>query len=50
MANSRNRWAYGIFVGIRKKSGELWVVNKKGKVIKVRAARRIPKEDRWSED
>lgn len=50
MAKIRSRWAYGIFVGVRRRSGELWVVNKNGEVMKVRTVKRIPKEDRWSED
>ena len=50
MAKLRSRWAYGIFVGVRRRSGELWVADKKGEIVKVRAVKRIPKEDRWSED
>ena len=51
MAKIRSRWAYGIFVGVRRRrSGELWVANKKGEVVKMRAVKRIPLEDRLSED
>ena len=50
MAKLRSRWAYGIFVGVRRRSGELWVANKRGEIVKVRAVKRIPFEDRWSED
>jgi hypothetical protein len=45
-AKLRSRWAYGVFVGVRRRSGELWVVTKAGDVRKVRAVKRIPKEDR----
>ena len=50
MAKLRSRWAYGISVGVRTKSGELWVADKRGEIQKVRTAKRIPKEDRWGED
>ena len=50
MAKLRSRWAYGIFVGVRRKSGELWVANKRGEIMKARAVKRIAKEDRWSDD
>jgi len=43
------RWEYGILVGVRRRSGELWV-SIKDKVIAVRSVRRIPKEERWGED
>ena len=50
MAKLRSRWAYGIFVGVRRKSGELWVSSRHGEIVKVRAVKRIPEEDRWSSD
>ena len=37
------------FVGVRRKSGEVWI-SVKDKVFAVRSVRRIPKEERWSED
>ena len=43
------RWEFGIFVGIKRKSNELWIATKEG-IISVRSARRIPVEKRWSED
>ena len=43
------RWEYGIFVGVRRKSGEVWLATKDG-VKRARAVRRIPKEERWSDD
>ena len=43
------RWEYGIFVGVRRKSGEVWI-SVKDKVFGVRSVRRIPVEDRWGED
>ena len=50
MAKLRSRWSYGIFVGVRRKSGEMWIATKNGEVVKARAVKRIPSEDRWSED
>ena len=49
-AKLRSRWGHGIFVGVRKKSGELWVATKTGEVRSVRAVKRILEEERWSED
>ncbi len=43
------RWEYGIFVGIRKRSNEVWVAIRDN-IIAVRAVRRIPLEKRWCED
>ena len=43
------RWEYGIFVGVRRKSNELWIVTVDG-IVNVRSVRRIPLEKRWSED
>ena len=43
------RWELGIFVGVRRRSGEVWVAFK-GQVISVRSVRRIPEEERWSKD
>jgi len=40
------RWEYGIFLGIKRVSGELVIMNQEGVKI-VRSARRIPVEDRW---
>ena len=39
-----------IFVGLRERSGELWVATKTGEVRNVRAVKRIPEEERGSED
>ncbi len=46
MAKIEPRWEYGIFVGVRKRSTEVWVAVK-GKVFGVRAVRRLPVEERW---
>jgi hypothetical protein len=40
----------GILVGIRNRSGEIWVSTRKGKIEKVRTVKRIPVEDRWGKD
>ena len=50
MAKMKQRWEYGIFVGVRRRSGELWVVDKVGKVQAVRSVRRIPLQERWGGD
>ena len=44
-----SRWEFGIFIGVRRRSGELWI-SIKDQVIAVRSVRRIPKEERWCED
>ena len=41
------RWEYGVFVGVRAASGEIWVATKEG-LQAVRSVRRIPVEERWS--
>ena len=43
------KYEYGIFVGARPRSGELWVATAAG-VVKARAVRRIFRELRWSPD
>ena len=49
-AKLRSRWAHGIFVGVKKSSGELWVTTKAGGLKNVRAVNRIPVEERWGKD
>ena len=44
-----SRWELGIFVGVRAKSGELWIATKEG-VVKARSVRRLPMSTRWTED
>jgi hypothetical protein len=48
LAKMKQRWAYGIFLGV--KSGEIWTASENGEVRKVRAVRRIPFEERWGGD
>ena len=43
------RWDYGVFVGVRADSGEIWVATKEG-VKAVRSVRRIASERRWCQD
>ena len=43
------RWAYGIFVGIRRKSNEVMVSTQEG-IVFARSVKRIPMEKRWDED
>ena len=40
------RWEFGVFVGVRPESGELWVATKDG-LQTVRSVRRLPQEERW---
>ena len=40
------RWGHGLFLGIKRVSGEILIMNQEGVNI-VRSARRIPVEDRW---
>ena len=40
------RWDFGVFVGVKADSGELWVATKAG-LQSVRSVRRLPLEDRW---
>ena len=44
-----SRWDFGIFVGVRKRSNEIWVATREG-IISVRSVRRIPVEKRWGKD
>ena len=44
-----SRWEYGIFLGIRPRSGEVWVATEEG-VMKARSVKRIPIDDRWNLD
>ena len=42
------RWEYGIFIGVRRRSGEVYVATE-GKMVKMaRTIRRVPEEDRWA--
>ena len=50
LAKIRSRWEYGIFVGVRRRSGEFWVAVKEGGVRAVKTVRRIPEERRWGSD
>ena len=43
------RWEHGIFVGVRRKSGEVWIAKPDG-IVKARSVKRIPFEERWGED
>lgn len=49
MEKLRPRWEHGIFVGVKPRSGELWVATKTG-IHKTRSVRRIPEQERWSND
>ena len=40
------RWEYGVFVGVKAVSGEIWVATKEG-IRAVRSVRRIAMEERW---
>ena len=43
------RWEHDIFVGVRPISREVWVATTEG-ILKTRSVRRVPVEERWSED
>ena len=45
----RRRWEFGIFVGIRPMSSQVWIATRE-KIVAVRSIRRLPLEQRWSED
>ena len=46
MAKLRSRWEYGIFIGVRQRSHEIWIATP-DKTFAVRSVRRIPEEERW---
>jgi hypothetical protein len=41
------RWQFGLFIGIKKTSGEVIVANEDGAVKVARTIRRVPSETRW---
>ena len=43
------RWEYGVFVGVKVISGEIWVATKEGLQV-VRSVRRMSVEERWNEN
>ena len=45
----RPRWEYGIFVGVRPTSNEVWIATAE-KTLSVRSVRRLPQEHRWGMD
>ena len=45
----KDRWEHGIFLGVRRKSNELWIGTREG-IKSVRSVKRIPIEQRWGED
>ena len=47
LAKMMPRWEYGVFLGVKQRSGELFVMSNTGLEI-VRSARRVPVEDRWN--
>ena len=49
MEKINERWQYGIFVGIRRKSNEPMIATKKG-IVMARAVKRIPISRRWTVD
>ena len=49
MCKIRPRWEYGIFVGVRPASNELWIATA-SKTFAVRSVRRLPPQQRWSSD
>ena len=49
MAKINSRWDFGIFVGIRSRSGEFVISTPEG-LNKARSIRRVALQDRWSAD
>ena len=49
LAKARQRWEYAIFVGIKCRSGEVWLAAD-GKIFSARSVRRIPVLESWRED
>ena len=50
MAKFDARWGYGLFLGVRSRSGELIVVDGASKEVKyVRTVKRISEEQRWTQ-
>ena len=41
------RWRFGVFVGVKADSGEVWVATDEG-LRAVRSVRRLPQEERWA--
>ena len=44
-----SRWEFGIFLKVRRRSGEVWIAVK-GKILSARSVRRLLVEQRWGED
>ena len=49
MAKLRSKWDYGIIVGVRPRSNEIWAATEE-RTWKVRSVRRQPEDARWSSD
>ena len=49
MSKIRPRWQYGIFVGVRPASNEIWEATQ-DRTLAARSVRRLPKEQRWCPD
>lgn len=49
MAKIRSRWEFGIFVGVRPASGEVWIATS-AETVSVRSVRRLPVDQRWGTD
>ena len=42
------RWGYGVFLGVRAKSGELIVADEAQGIVHARTVKRVPEGERWS--
>eukprot|EP00973_Karenia_brevis_P039145 5406214-Karenia_brevis.AAC.1 len=49
MEKIKSEFEYGIFVGVNRRSNEFLVADEEG-IRRVRSIRRIPQEEKWSED
>eukprot|EP00973_Karenia_brevis_P061296 8525421-Karenia_brevis.AAC.1 len=45
----KSRWEYGFFVGVNRRSNEFMISTVDG-IVKSRSIKRIPKEEKWSND
>ena len=49
-AKMKSRREEGTMVGVRTKSGQLWIAREKGEIVKTRRVRKMPEDQRWGVD
>ena len=45
----QTQWRFGVFIGVKRRSGEVILTTDKGEIKKVRSVRRVPLQERWQE-